>query len=232
MKKNILVVAAHPDDEVLGCGGAMAKHALSGDRVHVLILGEGVTSRGASRESGRNTAKLSQLAKSAHEANRLLGVKSVKLVDFPDNRFDSVDLLDIVKAIESVKKEVHPEIIYTHYGQDVNVDHRRVHEAVLAACRPLPGETVKTLLFFEVASSTEWRPPTKETVFMPNWFVDISQTLPRKMKALKKYSSEMRPWPHARSLKALEHLAGWRGATIGVQAAEAFMLGRNIKKAK
>lgn len=223
MGKSVLVIAAHPDDEVLGCGGTMARHADEGYQVHVLILAEGVTSRGEKNAK----AKLAALGKAAQAAARALGVKSLTLQKFPDNRMDSVDLLDIVTAIETMIRKVEPEIVYTHHAGDVNVDHRRIHEAAVAACRPLPGQCVRTLLFFEVASSTEWQTPGSGPSFHPNWFVNISGTLDRKKKALQAYEAEMRKWPHARSPEALEHLARWRGANVGVNAAEAFVLGRN-----
>ncbi len=225
---NILVVAAHPDDEVLACGGAIAKHTQQGDIVHVLILAEGATSRTPQRNREKLQQELSELAQAAHQASEILRVTSLTLHDFPDNRMDHCDLLDVIKVIEQGIVQYQPETIYTHHGGDVNIDHRRIHEAVVTAARPLPGSTVKTLLFFEVASSTEWQTPGSAPTFAPNWFVDISQTLSLKLKALATYQSEMRPWPHARSIAALEHLARWRGASVGVEAAEAFMLGRNL----
>jgi LmbE family N-acetylglucosaminyl deacetylase len=228
MSQSILVIAAHPDDEVLGCGGTIAKHAINGDLVHVLILAEGITSRHLARDRLSAADELSSLTKAAKKAGEVLGVASNCFHSFPDNRMDSVDLLDIVKIIEDNINQYRPGIIYTHHAGDVNIDHQRIHNATAAACRPLPGCFVQTVLFFEVASSTEWQFPASAPGFIPNWFVDISSTLERKIMALTAYNSEMRPWPHARSIKALEHLARWRGATIGTEAAEAFMMGRNI----
>ncbi len=228
LTSKILVVAAHPDDEILGCGATIAKHVQHGDEVHVVILAEGVTSREAVRSRETHQEELSQLAQAAHRANTVLGVHSLTLHDFPDNRMDSLDRLDIIKAVEAYVHQIKPDIVYTHHVGDVNIDHRRIHEAIVTACRPVPEHAVKTLLLFEVASSTEWQPPASAPAFSPNWFVDVSVTLEQKLKALAEYESEMRPWPHARSMKALEHLARWRGATIGVEAAEAFMLGRKI----
>jgi LmbE family N-acetylglucosaminyl deacetylase len=223
---NVLVIAAHPDDEVLGCGATMAKHAAAGDKVHVLIMAEGLTARDSTRDRGARTPELGKLAQSARAAAAALGAEPPTLLEFPDNRMDSVDLLDIVKAVEETVARVKPTVVYTHHGSDLNVDHRRVHEAVVTACRPVPGQPVKTLLFFEVASSTEWQ-ATGEA-FAPNWFNDVSATMKKKLQALKCYESEMRPWPHARSLEALEALARWRGATAGCEAAEAFVLGRAL----
>ncbi len=122
----------------------------------------------------------------------------------------------------------HASTVRTHLAGDVNIDHRVLHDAVVSACRPQPTHCVRELLFFEVASSTEWRPPGSASAFLPNRFVDISSTLDAKLKALRAYASEMRPFPHARSIEAVQALAAWRGATVGVAAAEAFMLGRTL----
>lgn len=225
---NVLVVAAHPDDEVLGCGGTIAKHSQEKDNVHVLILAEGATSRDLQRNRQKRQTELSALAQAANQAGEILGVASLTLHEFPDNRMDSCDILDITKVVEQAIEQHTPEIIYTHHVGDVNIDHRCVHQAVVTACRPMPGKTVKTLLFFEVTSSSEWQIPSSAPVFAPNWFVDISETLSLKLKALEVYSSEMRSWPHARSITAIEYLNRWRGASVGVEAAEAFILGRNL----
>lgn len=228
MAKKILVVAAHPDDEILGCGGTIAAHAQAGDEVHVVIMAEGVTSRSPRRDTAIHRTELDGLAEVARKANTLLGAASVSLHSLPDNRMDSLDRLDVIKLIEAEIERVRPEIVYTHHAGDLNIDHRIVHESVLTACRPKPGHSVKSLLFFEVASSTEWMPGTSAPFFAPNWFVDISHTLDLKLKALDCYQSEMCAWPHARSIRALENLARWRGASVGMEAAEAFGLGRRI----
>jgi LmbE family N-acetylglucosaminyl deacetylase len=228
---NVLVVAAHPDDEVLGCGGAIARHSQQGDAVNILILAEGATSRGVNRDVEQWQAELSHLARSALQASQLLGAMPPQLHSFPDNRMDGCDLLDIVKVVETAIQDYQPELVYTHHNGDVNVDHRRIHEAVVTACRPQPAHPVNTLLFFEVPSSTEWQPPSSAPAFNPNWFVDVSDTLPRKLEALALYESEMRSWPHPRSLEAVKHLAHWRGASVGIEAAEAFIAGRVIVNA-
>ena len=226
--RQVIVVAAHPDDEVLGCGGTIARHADSGDQVHVLIVAEGSTSRQQKRDRSQVGDELSALAKAAQAAGSILGAASVELLDLPDNRLDSLDRLDLIKRIEECVERHQPECVYVHHAGDVNVDHRRLHEAVVTACRPTPGHVVKSLLSFEVASSTEWQPPGSAPAFQPNWFVDISAQWERKKEALSTYLSEMRDWPHARSLKAVEHLARWRGAQVGVEAAEAFCLLRQL----
>ncbi|TVR83269.1 MAG: PIG-L family deacetylase [Rhodospirillales bacterium] len=223
-----LILAAHPDDEVLGCGGTIARLVDEGQAVHVVIVAEGATSRDAARDRAARAGELSALAAAAHCAGDILGAASVDLLDFPDNRMDSLDRLDIVKAIEALVARHAPEMVLTHHAGDVNIDHRRLHDAVVTACRPQPGHPVRRLLFFEVASSTEWQPPGSAPAFRPTVFVDIAETLDRKMEALQAYASEIRPWPHSRSLEAVAHLARWRGATVGRAAAEAFMLGREI----
>lgn len=224
----VLVVAAHPDDEVLGCGGTIAHHADTGDQVQVLIVAEGATSRLQQRDREQATDELSALAQATQQAGAILGAQGVELLDLPDNRLDSLDRLDLIKHIEERIARHQPQVVYVHHAGDVNVDHRRLHEAVVTACRPIPGQQVRRLLSFEVASSTEWQPPGSSPAFQPNWFVDISAQWPRKREALEVYASEMRPWPHARSLEALEHLARWRGAQVGVEAAEAFCLLRQL----
>jgi LmbE family N-acetylglucosaminyl deacetylase len=223
------VIAAHPDDEVLGCGGTIARLAQSGAQVDVLILAEGITSRDAGHRPGSSSAELEALRKAAHAANARLGVRSLRFGGLPDNRMDSIDLLDVVKLVEQFIGSEPVARVLTHHSCDLNVDHRITHQAVVTACRPLPGSVVRSLLFFEVPSSTEWQPPGAAMPFLPAWFEDIEVTWNDKLAALGHYAAEMRPWPHARSLAALEALARWRGATVGLQAAEAFMVGRHIE---
>ncbi|CVK21897.1 MULTISPECIES: PIG-L deacetylase family protein [Sporomusa] len=230
MKKNkkILIVAAHPDDEILGCGGTIIKHVLNGDEVHVLIMAEGLTSRDVRRDVSLRNKELSQLYANTYQAAKIMGVKSLKICDFPDNRMDGVELLDVVKKVEEMVETIKPDMVYTHHAGDVNVDHTVTHNAVITACRPLPGQTVKTILFFETLSSTEWQIGTCDKIFMANWFVDIEATFAKKMEALKCYDSEMREYPHSRSYESVEILAKYRGTVIGCQFAEAFSLGRLI----
>jgi len=141
---------------------------------------------------------------------------------------DSGDLLDVVKVVEESVMRLRPSLVLTHHSRDLNVDHRVVHQAVLTACRPLPDQPVRELLFFEVASSTEWGSPRGPDAFAPNCFYDIDRYLERKAAALREYASEMREFPHARSIEAIEHLARWRGASVGRRAAEAFEVGRSL----
>ncbi len=229
-KQKVLVIAAHPDDEIIGCGGTIAWHVKKGDIVKVIILGDGITSRDRILNKEKRRCELEELAKSARLSNEFLGAELVQLGEYACCRMDSINRLDIIKEIEKFIEDIKPDIIYTHHSGDVNIDHRRVHEAVVTACRPLPNFSLKRLLFFEVASSTEWQTPGSATYFKPNWFVDISSTLDLKLKALGFYEKEMRSYPHSRSIKSLECLARWRGSTVGVEAAEAFMLGRSLVK--
>ena len=228
-KKNILVVAAHPDDEVLGCGGTMALLAKEGNKVYTLILGEGVTSRDQKRDPGKRNRELKELKKQLQKANKLLGVKKCFVFDFPDNRFDTVALLDIIKTVEKVKKEVKPDIVFTHHHGDLNIDHRITFEAVMTAFRPVTGEKAQEIYSFEIPSSTEWNAPSPAVYFMPNYFVDISEQLPQKKEAMKQYRAELKKYPHPRSLKAIEISARNRGIQTGLEAAEAFEILRSIK---
>lgn len=225
ISKQVLVVAAHPDDEVLGCGGTIARHCADGDAVSVLILAQGVVSRNGADQ----VEQLDQLQAAARQANDILGVQRLELDQFPDNEMDSVTLLSVTKRIEVALAALQPDVVYTHHAGDVNIDHRLIHQAVVTASRPLPGQCVQQLLFFEVASSTEWQPPGSAPAFLPNHFVDISVTLEKKLAALQAYECEMREFPHARSIDAVRHLACWRGASVGRAAAEAFVLGRHIR---
>lgn len=222
--KRIAVIAAHPDDEVLGCGGTIAKHAQEGDEVHVLIMAEGITSR-----SSHNRDEIDTLRHAARQANDTLGAKTLTFKNFPDNRMDTVPLIEIVKEIEEYIAEIQPSIVYTHHFADLNVDHQRVNQAVMTACRPLPESKINTLLFFEVLSSTEWQVPHTSSLFLPTWYNDVGPYINTKLEALQIYGSEMRSFPHSRSLEAVQALATYRGATIGKTAAEAFMLGRFVQ---
>ena len=217
----VLVIAAHPDDEALGCGGVLARHSGQGEEVHVLFLADGVTSRDEAGE-----AEAGARAAAAFEAAKALGAKPPRFAGMPDNKLDTVPLLDVIKAVEEALAETAPDVVYTHHGGDLNVDHRIAHQAVLTACRPQPRSPVRAIYAFEVPSSTEWN--DQPEVFIPNRFVDISATLDAKMKALACYAGEMRPFPHPRSVEAIEALARWRGASAGLEAAEAFHVIRRV----
>lgn len=227
MTNAVVVIAAHADDEVLGCGGTIARFVAEGHPVHVLILGDGVSSRSDSR-SVEDVSALAQRNAAAETANKILGTDMLTQLSLPDNRMDGLGLLDVVKIVESFINKHQPTTVLTHHAGDVNIDHRVVHDAVIAACRPQPSFPVRELLFFEVASSTEWRPPSSGVMFNPNYFVDISAHLETKIRALEAYREELRSFPHPRSVEAVEALARWRGSSIGFNAAEAFILGRKV----
>ncbi len=229
LSARVLVVAAHPDDEVLGCGATIARHVSEGDQVDILILAEGATSRDDDRDLLARADELERLRCAAVRAGDILGAGTPLFGGLPDNRLDSLPLIDVVKHVERSVAQICPDVIYTHHGGDLNIDHRVVHEAVMTACRPQPGSTVDRILCFETVSSTEWRTSQFEP-FLPNWYVDVANWMPTKIRAIEAYASEMRPWPHARSTPALEALARWRGASVGCMAAEAFMLARHVQR--
>ncbi len=226
MKKHILVVAAHPDDEILGCGGTIARLIKKEYEAHLMILGEGVTSRDEKREKLRRKKEIEALKQQVRKANDLIGVNKIFTYDFPDNRFDEVPLLDIIKVIEKIKVKIRPDIVYTHHKNDLNVDHQITFNAVLTACRPLKGETVKEIYSFEVPSSTEWNYPY---TFSPNVYIDISSTLDQKIKALGVYETEVRKFPHPRSKESVKNIAKRWGSIVGLDYAEVFEVIRIIK---
>ncbi|MDD5194081.1 MAG: PIG-L family deacetylase [Candidatus Omnitrophica bacterium] len=226
MKRKILIIAAHPDDEILGCGGSAARFVAEGNEVSTLILGEGITSRDQTRRRELRKKDLKKLKTEVYDANNAIGVKNIFLNDFPDNRFDTMAFLDIVKVIEKVKDKISPDTLYTHCRQDLNIDHRITYQAVLTACRPLQGETVKEIYSFEVPSSTEWNYPY---AFSPNIFITIDKSIQKKLDALRCYSSEIRDFPHPRSLEAVKVNARRWGSVAGVSYAEAFELIRSIQ---
>jgi N-acetylglucosamine malate deacetylase 1 len=228
MTNVVLVVAAHPDDEVLGVGGSIARHADAGDEVNILIVAEGATARDVRRDSQDRRDDIATLRSAATAAANILGAKPPKFGGLPDNRLDSVDLLDLIKLVEAEVDSVKPAIVYTHHGSDLNIDHSLVSRAVQTACRPLPGHGVQALYGFETLSSTEWAPPELGDTFRPNRFVDVSGSLEKKVRALQAYASEMREFPHARSLEAVRALAVLRGASVGFAAAEAFQVVREL----
>ena len=220
-----LVIAAHPDDEVLGCGGTIAKLAQE-EEVAIAILGEGITSRPGQTDA---VSGVRQLEDCGREVAGLLGAGAITFHGLPDNRFDSLPLLDIVHIIEGLVRECKPRVIYTHHGGDLNVDHQLTSRAVLTATRPMAGSVVEELYAFEVPSSTEWAFHHLGPGFRPNTFVDIAATLETKVLAMEMYTSEVRPFPHPRSSEALRAYARRWGSAVGWEAAEAFTLIRAIR---
>lgn len=228
--KIVLVVAAHPDDEILGVGGTVARHVASGDKVYAIILGEGQTSRGEHREDiSQDVVK--ELHQNTMESARAVGYTDVYFENFPDNRFDQVDLLDIVKAVEKKVRELKPDIVYTHYSGDLNIDHQYTARAVLTATRPIGDYCVSEIYAFETLSSSEWNfDYSAQPAFCPNVFVDITDYYINKENAMNCYVSELCEFPHPRSLKGMDVLSKTRGMAAGMERAEAFMLVRKCVK--
>lgn len=228
--KRIMVVVAHPDDELLGLGATM--HRLIRDygvTTHVVILGEGITSRSDVRDVAKWESELATHRQNIKNAQAAIGYHSVSIYDFADNRFDTVALLDIIKVIEKEKAAFNPEVIFTHHGGDVNVDHQRTFEAVVTACRPMQHEKVKTLITFETPSGTEWRASTDPRHFIPNFFVSVGEDdVQAKIKGMESYEFEKRPYPHPRSPEALTIQAKRWGVAVGTDYAEAFNIARSI----
>lgn len=230
--RKILVVVAHPDDELLGCGGTM--HKLINEQqctIRVVILGEGITSRSNTREVEKWKSELRKHRSNIQTAAGQIGYESVSIYDFPDNRFDTIALLDIVKKVEEEKKNFQPEIIFTHHGGDLNIDHQRTFEAVMTACRPMSEESVKGIITFETPSGTEWQASSDPKYFNPNLFIEISEeNLEAKVKGMESYEFEKRAYPHPRSPEALKILAQRYGIMLGGSLYEAFQIIRlNVK---
>lgn len=220
--KSVLVVAAHTDDEALGCGGTLARHAARGDRVSALFMTNGVGARVQATGGQTGGQHADRRATAAEKAGAALGIGKRFSEAFPDNAMDTVPLLEIVRAVEIAIAAVQPEVIYTHHAGDLNIDHALTARAVLTACRPQPGFCVTEIYAFEVPSSTEWAGPRVESAFLPSHFVDITDHWAAKRDALEAYREEMRPAPHSRSTEGLMALSAWRGAQVGMHRAEAF----------
>jgi len=214
----VLVVAAHPDDEVLGCGATIAKHTQNGDEVQIVFLSDGFSSR-------KNGEKRNNLA---IQSSKVFSCKKPIFLNLPDNRLDTTPFLEIVQKIEGVISDFQPRIVYTHHIGDLNIDHQIANKSVMTACRPQPGFCVKEIYAFEVLSSTEWNSPGVD-IFSPNVYIDITEYIHIKKQVLDIYSEEMRQPPHSRSIDNALRLNSLRGNSIGVDYVEAFMLLRAIK---
>jgi LmbE family N-acetylglucosaminyl deacetylase len=217
----VAAIFAHPDDEALAAGGTIARLADRGAACHVLILATGLAARGPA-----DAAAIESLRGQARESARRLGAVGIDFAEFPDNRMDTVALLDVVQAIEAFFGRTRADTVLTHHPGDLNVDHGLVARAAMTAARPLPASRVRRVWAGEVPSASEWGLPGER--FVPQAYVDIGATLDRKLAALAAYTGEMRGFPHPRSAEAVTHLARWRGAECGVAAAEAFVILREI----
>ncbi len=221
--RRVLVVGAHPDDEVLGVGGTIVRHLDRGDSVCVLLMTDGVTARHGETEPQKSAAR---------RACALLGVEDVRFVDLPDQRLDGMPLLEVIRPIAAAIRDLEPHVVYTHHRGDANQDHRAVFAATLVAVRPCGEHPVERVLSYEVASSTEWGPPCPDWAFLPSVFVNIAKTLDAKVAAFEAYrqtfESEVRCFPHPRSTEAVRIRAQATGVVAGMAAAEAFMLIRAL----
>tara|TARA_B100000768_G_scaffold180956_1_gene202324 strand:- start:222 stop:899 length:678 start_codon:yes stop_codon:yes gene_type:complete len=225
MDKSILIIAAHPDDETIGCGGAILKHVSEGDTVNIITLTDGVSSR-SSMSSEDNKVR----NEAAVNAINVLGASWVGSGNFPDNNMDSIPILKIIKFVETFKESFYPDIIYTHSPSDLNVDHTIAAQATLTAFRPEPKETYSEIRFFEIASSTDFSIKQLNNKFEPNLFINIENFISKKIEALQCYDLEMRDYPHSRSYKKIESLAEYRGSQSGLSCAEAFEVVRKIHR--
>ena len=223
----VLCIAAHPDDEVLGVGGTLARHAADGEDVHVCILSDGVTSRYDETEAADNEIK--QRRDRAQDACETLGA-TVSLHGFPDNSFDTVPLLEIVQTIEAEIEEHDPDIVYTHHYGDLNIDHELTCRATVTATRPLANSSVKRVLAYETLSASEWSIPDASNAFQPTSFIDISGHLEVKLDAISVYENELRDPPHPRTVDTIQKNAEVWGAKAGIDAAEPFEILREVRR--
>jgi len=224
---SVLCIVAHPDDEVLGVGGTLARHATEGEDVHVCILSDGVTSRYDDEEAA--TSEIDRRRGRARRACDRLGA-TVSFYGFPDNSFDAVPLLDIVQTVEEEIADHAPDTVYTHHYGDLNIDHERTCRATVTATRPLADSDVGRVLAFETLSATEWSVPEPTNAFQPTTFVDVSDQLEEKIDALEQYEDELREVPHPRTLETVRKNAEVWGAKAGVSAAEPFELLREVDR--
>jgi LmbE family N-acetylglucosaminyl deacetylase len=218
---NVVVFAAHPDDEILGAGATLAAHARAGGNVHAVVIADGATSRYAD-----GTEEL--LYKEGHRAASLIGFASIRFLSLPDQRLDTLPLVEVTQSMEALLDELRPEIVYTHCSSDVNADHGVVARAAWTACRPYRLPSLRRFVAFETPSSTEWAGPGSVGRFNPNLYADISETLEAKIAAMECYETELREYPHPRSSRALRERAAYWGSTVGLNVAEPFQLLREI----
>lgn len=219
---NVVVVAAHPDDEILGAGGTLARHAQVGDDVHAVVLADGALSRYDEHMVG-------ELQAGGLAAARHIGFASLRFEAFPDQRLDQVAMVDLTQHVETVLMDLQPDVVYTHFRGDVNADHSLVAQAVWTACRPYRMPQLRLIAAFETPSSTEWSSVAEGFAFRPTMFVDVAATIQCKLAAMSCYASELREYPHPRSLRALRERASYWGSVVGRSAAEAFLILRDLR---
>jgi N-acetylglucosamine malate deacetylase 1 len=217
----VLVLATHPDDEVLGCGGVIARHATAGDDVHVVVITRGVEELFTAERVARTREELAA-------AHKILGVKIATFLDFPAPRLDTVAGHQLADALLGQLRKIRPDVFYIPHQGDLHSDHKVTYWAALVAARPTSGASPSRILCYETLSETEWGAPTSADAFVPTVFVDIAEYMPIKLRAMACYETQLQAPPHARSLKAIEALAVYRGSTVSVAAAEAFVLVREI----
>jgi N-acetylglucosamine malate deacetylase 1 len=219
----VLVVAAHPDDDVLGMGGTIARHADHGDEVRIVCVTDG-----SSTQYPGDTDLLEQKREEARRASRELGVEDYVHHDLPDMRLDTIAHVEVNRIVEGHVADLGPEIVYVVHP-DVNLDHRALFDSVSVATRPIPGQAVRRVLTYAPTSSTEWTPAGRNW-FVPNWFVDITATIERKLAAFAQFETERREFPHPRSEQALRAHAQFFGASVGCEYAEPFVLVRSLER--
>lgn len=221
MSRRVLVIAAHPDDEVLGPGATIARHVAAGDACTIAIVADS----GSARYDAETIARVRACAQ---RASQRLGVSDVRFGGLPDQALETIPVITITRWIGQLAAELRPEWVYTHHRGDINRDHQLVAEATLTALRPYAAPFAKRILAFETPSATEWAGPHAEQAFIPNVYCDVSGHLAAKLAAVAEYETELRPAPHPRSLEALRIRAAHWGSVIGVAAAEPFALLREI----
>ncbi len=223
LKKNkkILIISAHPDDEILGCGGLIARIKKT-NKIQIVFLTDGVSSRKKDKKN------INIRKKETLKLFNYLKINKPIFFNFNDNQLDSESLLDIVKKIESVIKTFKPNIVFTHYENCLNIDHQIAYKATITACRPLKKYNfIEQIISYEVPSSTEWMISNK-FIFKPNIYLNISKQIDDKIKYLKFYKSELKKYPHSRSIKGIKTVASFRGIASGCKYAEAYILIKKI----
>lgn len=218
---NILVIAPHPDDEVLGCGGTMVKHAAQGDAVYVAIITKGTSPMFAAEI-------IEQTRMECRQADSFLGVKETFFLDFPAVKLEEVPRSEFNLAFIKLIQKIKPDIVYLPHRGDMQLDHKMTVDAAMVALRPKYEHIVSKIYAYETVSETGWDIPNTVNGFIPNYYNNISGYLEKKITALSMFKTQIADYPDARSLKAVEALAIYRGTTVHVEAAEAFVLIREI----